>query len=157
MQSLFWLLVWLLLFAGTNSPAVSPPAQALSLDASALTLAYGATTEAAGGDLGLTFTGVIEDSRCPADVACVWSGMVIVALEVQAGGQPARKVQLGGMTNSDGAVTGAAPAVDVTNVATVEGYTVELLAVMPYPNAAGASPAEEDYQIQLLVRADDGG
>jgi hypothetical protein len=156
MQSLFWLLVWLL-FAGTNSPAGSPPAQAPSPAGSALTLDYGVTTEAAGGDLALTFTDVVEDSRCPADVACVWSGMAVVTLEVEAGGQAAQTVQLGGMTDSAGKVSGPVPARDVTDAATVGGYRVQLLAVTPYPTRAGALPALQNYQIQLLVHADDGG
>ncbi len=33
-------------------------------------------------DLRVSFQGVVEDSRCPADATCVWAGDAVVALEV---------------------------------------------------------------------------
>lgn len=154
MQSMFWLLLWLLLFAGTSTPAAAPPEPSSPANGSAITLAYGTTTKDASGDLALTFTDVGEDSRCPTNVACVWSGMVVIALDIQADGHPAQTVKLGGMTDSEGHVTGPVPAVDVTDVATLDGYTVQLLTVTPYPTGGNTPPTAQDYQVQLLVQAD---
>jgi hypothetical protein len=59
-----------------------------------LELAYGETGSAdeaaAAGALSITFQAVLEDSRCPLNVQCAWSGRVRVQLGVQAGNEPAK-------------------------------------------------------------------
>jgi hypothetical protein len=94
MQSLFWFLVWLLLFGGVSTsvypptggiqpPAAETPAQApgkLPPEAPTL-LDFGASTTVQDGNLAVTISDVTEDSRCPANVSCGWSGMVVVALK----------------------------------------------------------------------------
>lgn len=35
----------------------------------------------------LTFVDVLEDSRCPLDLVCVWEGMFPVAIRISSAGQ----------------------------------------------------------------------
>jgi hypothetical protein len=51
----------------------------------------------AGGDVYVTLTNVVEDSRCPADVQCVQAGTVRVGATVESliGGQSTTTLQLG--------------------------------------------------------------
>lgn len=116
-----------------------------------IALDFGASTVLPGGKLALTFAGIPEDSRCPSDVDCDRAGSVTVELRVELAGEPRQAVQLGGQTDYQGNVTWPAPGATVLPTANVDGYTLELLAVTPYPTAAEA-PDVEDYRITLGVR-----
>ena len=70
----------------------------------------------------LLWTGV-EDSRCPADVTCVWAGQVTVHIRVTDGGD-ARPLELTLGAGGD--------AVDS------ERHRLRLTAVSPYPRSTGA-------------------
>ena len=159
MQPFFWFLAWLALFAGWYAPSVpveSVQAQAVSdvgLD-EPFVLGYGSSAAVDGGKLTVTFEKVVEDSRCPADVMCAWSGQAVVGLRVEAAGEAAQTVELGGFTDYDGILRPQRPELETTPSATVGGYTIELLAVTPYPAHNATPPAPEEYQVQLQVSAD---
>jgi predicted small secreted protein len=74
------------------------------------------------GGITLLFAGVPEDSRCAADVVCVWEGNAVVALTATAGGSE-EAIELN---------TSASPAVGPRQVV-VDGYAVELLQLDPTP------------------------
>ncbi len=103
------------------------------------------------GRLDLTFLRIPEDSRCPLDVQCFWSGMAVVELDARLGDDVAETIRLGGMTDADGLLTGAVPDMDGVPEATVGTYEVELLAVRPYPAQANARPDDANYTISLVV------
>ena len=42
----------------------------------------GGFAQLSGQDIGISFDQVVEDSRCPANVVCVWAGRAVVALTV---------------------------------------------------------------------------
>ena len=156
MQAFLWFLAWLALFGGWSTPVIpvanvsAPPAiQEVSMGEPFL-LPYGATATADGGSLWITFERIVEDSRCPADVMCAWSGRAVVALQVTAGGE-VQTVKLGGFTDDKGILRPQQPELDTTVTVAVAGYTVELLAVTPYPAKAGQPAAAEAYQVQLHV------
>jgi hypothetical protein len=153
MHSWHWVLFWLLLLFGGVSSSVTDVG--LPVD-EAFLLNYRDGTAAAQGAVGVTFADVVEDSRCPADVTCAWAGQVIVELEVQVNGHAPERLQLGGATDSRGVLGAAAPGRSATNTATVAGYTVQLLAVAPYPSVAAAPPEKEEYQLSLVVRTANG-
>jgi hypothetical protein len=49
-------------------------------------LALGQTARLEEADLSLTFSDLLEDSRCPSQVTCVWAGQAIIRVRVQQGG-----------------------------------------------------------------------
>ena len=95
-----------------------------------------------GEDLRLRFTEVLEDSRCPTQVQCVWTGQARIAVLVErAGGEPTT-------TEFN---TNPAPGQNV-QTARVDQYTIALLALDPYPQTPDDSIALEDYRATLAVR-----
>jgi hypothetical protein len=82
---------------------------------------------------------LLEDSRCPADVFCIWAGRVRVLVEVQAEGQTGQaEVILGALLQ------------DETAAPRISGHTVELLEAQPYP-LSSQDTAEADYRFTLAV------
>ena len=115
------------------------------------TLAYGSSATLEGGKLAITFVEVLEDSRCPADVLCAWSGQVVVALRVAAEGAE-QTLELGGVTDSEGVLRPQRPGLETAPSVEVGPYTVELLAVTPYPTHSAEPPAAAEYTVTLVVR-----
>lgn len=93
-----------------------------------------------GAGLRLKFDRVLDDSRCPKRVSCVWTGAArITVIATPDGAQP---TTLEFNTN---------PAPGQTHLAeTVGGFTVELRSLDPYPETPGTI-ALPDYRATLLV------
>ena len=100
------------------------------------TLAPGQTAEVAGTPLQLTFQSVRDDSRCPADVTCIWEGDATVVLKVKdgtdettqelhtnEGGNRSRKVPAGDYTIS---LVRLDPATDSTRPIEAAAYRATL-------------------------------
>jgi hypothetical protein len=86
----------------------------------------------------VTFKQVSQDSRCPDGVQCVWAGDATVHLDANPGQANAASADL--HTNTQGG-----PA-----QATLNGYTVQLVALSPYPkNGQQIQPG--DYVATLRV------
>ena len=165
MQSILWFLVWFAMFAGLTTASVpaadaptpppvstpAPPTGEAALD-EPFPLAYGSTAALDDGNLTVTFEGIVEDSRCPSDVMCAWSGQVIAALRIEAAGEDAQTVELGGITDSEGILDAQRPGLTITPTAAVGEYTVELLAATPYPAHAAEPPSKAEYTLSLVVR-----
>ena len=102
-------------------------------DSTKLTLAIGATGRASGVEI--TLQDIVEDSRCPVDVICVWAG------NVQA------RVLLGAGQSSvtDAINTGVQPTSSV-----VGGRQVRIVLVTPDQRAA-ARIARSDYRVTFVV------
>jgi hypothetical protein len=92
------------------------------------------------GDLQLSFTEVPEDSRCPTEVNCFWSGRALVVMMAQQGGEA---VTLEFDTNP-------APNETVDTLAAFE-YTVHLEQLDPYPKNPENPIEFADYRAQLVV------
>jgi hypothetical protein len=118
----------------------SPPTQvtgdaAVQLD-KPFALAVDETAVLEGG-LSVRFESVIEDSRCPSDVLCVWEGNAEIAIEVATGGEDPASVRLS--TNPSFATE-----------ATYRSYTIELIGLEPYPRT---DPwIDEPYRATMAVR-----
>jgi hypothetical protein len=96
----------------------------------------------AGENLRLRFDQVLEDSRCPVRVECVWTGQARIAIVVQPdGGEPST------VTFN----TNPAPGQTI-NVVAVGDHTVELQSLDPYPQSPEEPIPVEDYRATLLVR-----
>ena len=94
-----------------------------------------------GEKLRVRFTDVLEDSRCPAQVACFWTGQARIAVSVQSDGADPTNVEFN--TN---------PALGQTvKTATVGPYIVEMQSVDPYPRTPDPI-VFADYRAALLVR-----
>jgi len=100
-------------------------------------LSIGQSAIIKGQALRITFEDVIEDSRCPSDVTCIWAGRVSCIIKLVGGSSQYRMV----LTESG-----------LTDQYTSETYREYQLAfnVRPYPEA-GQSILRDEYRLQLIV------
>jgi hypothetical protein len=83
--------------------------------------------------LRIQFAGVVEDSRCPAGVACIWAGQAKVRLNVHdAAAIVAVEILEGGQL-------------------TFGGYRLSLLQVLPAAPIAGQKTSALDYSVKVQV------
>lgn len=83
------------------------------------------------------FVSVVEDSRCPEGVNCIWAGNAKISLRLRKAGQKPATFDLN---------TGADP-----RSASHLGYEVTLVRLDPHPKA-DAPPNKKAYVATLLVR-----
>jgi hypothetical protein len=95
-----------------------------------------------GESLRIKFVEVKEDSRCPADVKCVWAGNAAVRLDVSIRGRGSKSLTLN--TNSSSSL------VDEN---LYRGYRVKLVELTPYPRS-DHQIAADNYVVTLLVNKD---
>lgn len=134
---LFALSLFTLLFMACNericchSPIEFQPGRSFDL-------CYSDTGNCICGDLSITFADVIEDSRCPIGVVCVWEGQARVRLDVQAddGAQSIELLFQASRSSFDRD--------------TVGNYAISLMNVSPHPRE-GQDIREQDYRIRLMV------
>jgi hypothetical protein len=94
----------------------------LALAAAPIELRVGDTRPVPGTTLSVTFVRVVNDSRCPRGVTCLWAGDASVELRVTPADGPSATVQL--HVNQQEA-----------NRATVHGLRWQLERLEPYPEA----------------------
>jgi hypothetical protein len=90
-------------------------------------LAQGQTATVDGEPLVVRFTGVLEDSRCPAGRQCIRAGEARIQVELRVPGQPAEEVSL--------ATAPAQP-----RYASYEAFDVHLVALDPLPRPDVSRP-----------------
>jgi hypothetical protein len=95
-----------------------------------------------GEKLRVRFTEVLEDSRCPTQVECFWTGQARIAIEVRPDGSGPTTVQFN---------TNPAPG-QAVKAATVGQYSIELQSLDPYPQTLDDPISFEDYRATLVVR-----
>ncbi len=100
------------------------------------TLRYGDERQVEGTVLRVGFAAVLDDSRCPQDVTCVWQGNAEVVLGLTIGMGPTVALHLN---------TGLEP-----GAAEWSGMLVTLVELTPVP-LAGVSIPKTDYQVKLRV------
>ena len=86
--------------------------------------------------ISIVFVKLVEDSRCPKNVTCIWQGEAKVALTALVG---ANAHELTLSTQPPAAAS-----------ADVEGFRIELRDVAPYPDAT-VRRASMDYTVKLRV------
>lgn len=126
------LLAGLLFFAAAACSTPTSPTPGVPLGRE-FSLKPGETVAIQGTRLTVAFESVLDDSRCPADVVCIWQGEAVLALRVSEGGQPSR--------------------LDLTTNAPEKGvgsYRVRLARVEPYP-FAGKPIEPGEYRVTLTV------
>jgi hypothetical protein len=92
--------------------------------------------------LRLRFAEVLEDSRCPMQVECFWTGQARIAIAVQPEGSGSTTVEFN---------TNPAPGQTV-KLADVGQYSIELQSLDPYPQTPDDPIAFDDYRATLMVR-----
>jgi hypothetical protein len=107
-----------------------------------LPLSGGQEATISGEDLRVRFTDVLEDSRCPTEVECFWTGQARIAVAVEPAGRAGTTVTFN---------TNPAPGQNV-QTADVDGFTVELKSLEPFPRTPDNGVALEDYTATLVVR-----
>jgi tetratricopeptide (TPR) repeat protein len=90
-------------------------------------------------DLLLRFTSVLEDSRCPKQVLCAWSGQAVVQIQVQQNGSLPTSFVLN--TN---------PSLKLDTVVYMK-YSIRLLNLAPYPEDPKTPIPPGAYIITLVV------
>jgi hypothetical protein len=92
--------------------------------------------------LRLRFTDVPEDSRCPSQVECVWTGEARITVLVEQAGREPTTAEFN---------TNPAPGQNA-QTAQVGRYTIALTALDPYPQTPEQSIDLADYRATLSVR-----
>jgi hypothetical protein len=123
-----------------SSPVAEADPVAFTWD-QAFALPGGREATAPGGDLLVRFTDVLEDSRCPTEVECFWTGQARIAIQVQPAGREPTTTEFN---------TNPAPGQNV-QTARVGEYTVSLRSLDPYPRVIDESISLEDYTATLSV------
>src|SRR5688572_2462617 len=119
-----------------DADATAAIAAALASGPIEVTLRAGEYKRVAGEQLGVGFTRVVEDSRCPIDAVCVWMGDGVAEIELAAGGGRTGKIELH---------TSLEPKSQIWN-----GAKITLLELAPAPRAAEPTrPAA--YSVRLQV------
>lgn len=104
-------------------------------------LQYGETRMLSGqNQFSITFTSLLDDSRCPANSICVWAGQARVKIEINEAFEIIEKE-----------LTSGANLENQTSKINTGHYTIELLKVIPYPEKEGMSIDVSDYAIQLVI------
>lgn len=110
--------------------------ESASVTGTEFVLKYGEEKVLDGTVVRLNFGDVLEDSRCPKDVTCVWAGNATVLVGIAAGSGPTHALELN---------------------TTLEphsrdrlGVRVTLLAVTPEPESDRSIP-DEEYRVRLRV------
>ena len=107
------------------------------------TISLGQQIRVADANLTIAFADVPSDSRCPVNAECVWAGNAVVVLGVHVGPLDARPPDIRVSLN-----TGLDP-----RDAPIDGYTLQLIGLMPQPVAG--QPQQDPYRatLRLLTRA----
>ncbi|WNG92541.1 hypothetical protein [Mycobacterium sp. ITM-2016-00318] len=105
------------------------------------TLGGGQEAVFGGGDLSVRFSELLEDSRCPTEVECFWTGQARIAVIVHAIGRPSTTAYFN---------TNPAPGENVESVRAGD-YAVELTSLEPYPRTPDDPIPFEDYRATLVV------
>lgn len=84
----------------------------------------------------IKFVSVVEDSRCPEGVNCIWAGVARVKIQVRKNGKPAKEFELN--TNQ------------TDKFITFEGHEIKLASLTPYPKA-GSQTNAASYLATLTI------
>ena len=105
------------------------------------TLGGGQESVLRGENLRLRFSELLEDSRCPTEVECFWTGQARIAVVVQPPDHPSATAYFN---------TNPAPGENVQKTR-VDDYTISLKSLDPNPRTPDEPISFEDYRATLLV------
>jgi len=129
----------------SNSSSTSTSTSSQSTNTSGLkkvNIDMGDYKQIAGTDLSIKYNGIIEDSRCPEGMTCVWSGVAVAEIEVMTPSSRPRTIQL---------ATTEMESRGLKKSETVYGYDISLKTVSPYPSK-NEKPAGTKNSIGLEIQ-----
>jgi hypothetical protein len=116
--------------------SVASTAPAKALIGKEFSLGIGQAANIEGEELVIKFKAVLEDSRCPVNVVCVWAGNGKVEFEI---------LDIDGQNKTVTLNTEEEP-----RVTTLKGHSLKLISLNP-PRIDGVSILPGDYSVKLLV------
>jgi hypothetical protein len=111
--------------------ACPAPAATTTQNTATVTLKLGERKEVLG--IFITPVSIVEDSRCAADVQCIWAGTVKVKMKVESG------MGIGDLTLEQGAL------------GTTETEEIILTEVSPYPQHGSTKILDADYRLTFKL------
>lgn len=99
---------------------------------------YGQELTVEGQNLKVKFASLLQDSRCPTDVKCVWEGDAKILLSVRRGN--AKKANMELHTNEQ-----------FTQAGKYQRYVIRLVALAPYPKTR-LTQKQSDYVATLMIK-----
>lgn len=99
-------------------------------------LRVGQQKSMANGKVRVKFISVMEDSRCPSDVNCIWAGNAKVKVQVIVRGGETKIFELNTNTNAKGG--------------TADAYRVQLESLTPYPRS-NRKIRRNDYRLVISI------
>ncbi|MGI9568059.1 MAG: hypothetical protein ACR2LL_13760 [Nitrosopumilus sp.] len=98
-------------------------------------------------DIQITFSKILEDSRCPSDVQCVWEGNVQIQLDILIEERKLKSIDF------------SLGADDITRMYLIDKFHLELIQIKPYPTSSSDEILPSDYSAVFVVepRTDDKG
>ncbi len=99
-------------------------------------------------DATLTFVEKTEDSRCPANVVCIWEGRVKILLDVARSGQGSVSFELAGFVDIDGNDPSSEPS--VTHEALGLRFTLERVDPYPIDGVEQTDPVTATIRVEAL-------
>lgn len=136
MKRIFLILVNLIAAAAVLPACTGAPAAVSAGLGQEFSLPLGQEAVITGEDLRIAFNDVVEDSRCPQDVTCVWEGRAIAAVTITYQNTPSSVV-----LTEPGLTDGAED--------TFQGYGI-VFHLEPYPRS-GQTIAKEDYSLRMTI------
>ncbi|MGH7476533.1 MAG: hypothetical protein ACRELD_09605 [Longimicrobiales bacterium] len=134
MSTRIWPLPFAVLVLGCSAQLAEPDVRATEDEPFAIRVGESARVFTGAGHVVIEFVAVSEDSRCPVDVDCVWSGDATVELRVR----DASPDELALHTHLE------------PQAGVIDGFELRLLALEPEPNSERQIMPDE-YLAQLLV------
>lgn len=110
---------------------------ALAADAQKVSIRAAQRKAVAGTGLKIKFVSVLEDSRCPENVQCIWAGVGRISIEVRRSGKAGKTFELN--TNQ------------LDKPAVYEGVEISLVSLAPYPKTGTPIPASR-YTASFNIR-----
>jgi hypothetical protein len=120
----------------TDASGSQTPGPGGGVEALGVTLKLGEEAQVAGEPVKIAFLEILEDSRCPTDVNCVWEGNAGIRLGIQVGNEPRQSVELNTATDP--------------RTAEHRGYVFIVARVEPQPVSTQPVP-DADYRIRVTV------
>lgn len=138
MRSAIVPLFCLFILAACTAPSPAAPEPSEHAIGESFTTPHG-KMEMVGKKVLVSLAEVMEDSRCPRRVTCVWQGAAKVRIGVT--------IQESGIVHQD---VELATFPEATRVASIGGYRIELVDLAPYPDAPGPTDSAK-YTVTLRV------
>ncbi|KQS92945.1 hypothetical protein [Chryseobacterium sp. Leaf394] len=92
--------------------------------------------------MNVTFKGISEDSRCPKDVQCIWSGVAVAQVEVISTTSRPMTLQISSIENKGR---------NYHKSADFNGYTISLADISPYPESSNSKSMKGNYKIGIII------